>query len=120
MKIPADRIIWIPVPAGPPSHLQPHHPTEKKEGDTLTTKVWQLTIELDDGGPDVFGWCSLHASLPDAINTLAEQLKKQHIDLDVARWGETSIDGFVGNDVDPDLLDGSMLSWGINLMEVGA
>lgn len=88
-------------------------------------QVYVLTGELN--GPsfdptdprfDFSGVHTVHASLDGALARLDAWLAGNSIDLDTAHHGEYRTDTFIGNDVDPDLLDGNVLSWRINTTEV--
>jgi hypothetical protein len=90
-------------------------------------KVYVLEIELN--GPsfdpsDVIGeyagYTSVHATRISALRQLDTRLGELDIDPETAHLDQTMTETFIGNDVDPDLLDGDRLTWGINEMEVHA
>lgn len=95
-------------------------------------KVYVLNADLNGplaafGGDyeitgDFDGITSVHATLDGALAAFDEWLDKNGIDRDTAHHGETKTkdERFVGNDVDPDLLNGDVLCWGINVFEVNA
>lgn len=89
-------------------------------------KVYALEIELN--GPsfdpeevtgEYAGYSSIHATRISALRQLDTWLCELGIEPWIAHLGQTMTETFIGNDVDPDiLLDGNILTWGINEMEV--
>jgi hypothetical protein len=90
-------------------------------------KVYLLQIELN--GPsfaprkvigEYAGYTSVHATRISALRQLDTRLRKLDIDPKIAHLDQKMTETFIGNDVDPDILDGDILTWGINEMEVHA
>jgi hypothetical protein len=92
-------------------------------------QVYVLTVEIN--GPSLFwgeytptgeyaGQTSVHITPGKAMAALNKWLDEHGIDQDTAYAGSTTTGDrrFMGNDIDPDLLDGNVLSWGINRYEV--
>lgn len=103
------------------------HISQHENGDThMTTNagnaVYTLTAEINGpsfdpdkiGNGDYNGISTVHATLEGALAEFDAWLDSAGIDRDTAHWGETRHATFVGNDVDPDLLGGDVLHWGIN------
>lgn len=87
----------------------------------LTADVNGPAFDPDEiGNGDYSGISAVHATLEGALAQFDEWLDSVGIDRDTAHWGETRHDTFVGNDPDPDLLDGDVLHWGINKTVVRA
>lgn len=104
------------------------HISQHETGDTNMTQIAGTavyTLRAEINGPsfdpgelnldgEYNGISTVHATLEGALAQFDEWLDSVGIDRDTAHWGETRHDTFVGNDPDPDLLDGDVLHWGIN------
>lgn len=89
-------------------------------------------LEIDLNGPiaaysgeheitgDYEGYTSAHTTMQGALASLDSWCDRHYIDRATAHHGETiTNDGrFAGNDINPGLLGGDVLCWGINKYEV--
>lgn len=84
----------------------------------MSKYVYLLTASADHGSGDWDGISEVHARATSAIESLRSFLVRNEIDEDAARYGETKDKGYIGNDPDPDTLDGVEVEYGISKMAV--
>ncbi len=80
--------------------------------------VYVLDAQITGDAGDYSGIQEVHATQDSALKGLESWLDPIGIDLETAMWGRSKTNHSVSNDVDPDLLGGLVLSWGINKHEV--